>query len=669
MIQADTRPPSGVRLAVSQANMLACTQLPRCEYSFVPLHGAHPGPASSFLKLHVWNKSLQLRRHCDLFLMLDSDAWVGDVPLLHSLTNYLAARPGLHGAFSRDPLCKRNTFINAAVFLLRQSPHNLHLLTTIVPMLIARNRAMVRRWPYEQGFMSDAVHQHRNAYLIMKPDVLSTPRGMVVRHHWSWKEPSALRGRTYRLVPPVLPFAEPTLPDHTLCVERYLDSRPYPNLQDTSPYCAWPPTYVPLECKLRFQPSDDAWGHGPDGAFPTTEFQCAYPDRRQSVTSPPPPSPPPPPPPPARRVRTPARCPPLMNQKQWQARYHKRVVHNITAQIASGNRPPRPSYLLDGAVRAEHASPEGRWHADRHRFVRSVKAEVAKRHARPTVVLTICDASFSFSFAHWLRGVETVSGLVPAVVAFDEPAYDFFDGRGVPTLLYKPPLKDVPVQSRSCVEGACWHDPRLQDDLVMYAKIDATRLLVSAGLTVVFSESDIFIMRNLSRMVDPHPGYDAHFSSHRGDTNETNVGFFVVNPTAGSLSVLENLARWVASPAFEPCHDQKLFSFAWRGGIEMTLDARNRNESAGLLHCYCDLTTVATTKALMPPDGLRLRRIPVDDVAVPFAGLTTRLIPPPSVVNRTASAVHVWSSVVQPSLKTTRDSVARSWGLYENWDR
>ena len=62
MIQADTRPPSGVRLAVSQANMLACTQLPRCEYSFVPLHSAHPGPASSFLKLHVWNKSLQLRR-------------------------------------------------------------------------------------------------------------------------------------------------------------------------------------------------------------------------------------------------------------------------------------------------------------------------------------------------------------------------------------------------------------------------------------------------------------------------------------------------------------------------------------------------------------------------------------------------------------------------------
>ena len=96
---------------------------------------------------------------------------------------------------------------------------------------------------------------------------------------------------------------------------------------------------------------------------------------------------------------------------------HRGNVRNHTAAVKSGSRPPRPAYLLDDAVRAEHAGADGRWRHARHHFAQHAVKEVANRRAPRTVVLTVTDSSFNSTFDHWLRSVEVVSGLVPAVAA------------------------------------------------------------------------------------------------------------------------------------------------------------------------------------------------------------------------------------------------------------
>lgn len=40
------------------------------------------------------------------------------------------------------------------------------------------------KWPYDQFYISNFVHQHKDKFNIFVPDILNTPDGKVLRHNW-----------------------------------------------------------------------------------------------------------------------------------------------------------------------------------------------------------------------------------------------------------------------------------------------------------------------------------------------------------------------------------------------------------------------------------------------------------------------------------------------------
>lgn len=194
---------------------------------FVDLTNNNPASA----KIFFVNDLLKMcETKVKFIVFIDSDAWIQNPVHLHSIIQKLNENDNLHGAYSRDPYMKANTFINSGGFILKVNEFT----RNAYKEMLSEYKINIQdhmNWPYDQRSISTIIHKYRDFFLIFKPDIINTPNGKVIRHNW-WKNGKMYQD-LYDNLNPNIPYI---IPDK-LDIEGETDIAPYPNIVDDSSYC------------------------------------------------------------------------------------------------------------------------------------------------------------------------------------------------------------------------------------------------------------------------------------------------------------------------------------------------------------------------------------------------------------------------------------------------
>jgi hypothetical protein len=136
-----------------------------------------------FISNHTSNTSF--------LVFLDSDAWIQQPTQLHRLLLHLLEMPDIHGAFSRDPYIRKNTYINSGSFILKINDYTRAMYDSIYNSLLADPRfhhtyhnEEYFHFIYDQYYISNKIYECREHFLIFQPELLNTPVGTILRHNW-----------------------------------------------------------------------------------------------------------------------------------------------------------------------------------------------------------------------------------------------------------------------------------------------------------------------------------------------------------------------------------------------------------------------------------------------------------------------------------------------------
>jgi hypothetical protein len=177
-------------------------------------------------KIHMVDFFLKKTAY-DVFVFLDSDAWVQNGKWLHEIIKNLMQDENKHGCFSRDPYVKKNTFINSGSFIIKNNEYTKSMYSNIIRDLY-ENRTYHNVWPWDQYYISKYIFENRERFTIFVPDILNTPLGKVIRHNWlkNWKmyhDLSELKSLG----------KEHVIKDNTQYnIEEYYDHNVYPNVEE-----------------------------------------------------------------------------------------------------------------------------------------------------------------------------------------------------------------------------------------------------------------------------------------------------------------------------------------------------------------------------------------------------------------------------------------------------
>jgi hypothetical protein len=163
-------------------------------------------------------------------VFLDTDAWIRDVSRLRQLLNDMGGNGkygGKRGAFSRDPYIRKNTYVNSGSFILRVDASVMKMYEELVEK-IEKDPRFLREWPWDQVYVSEYVWEHRDEFLIFKPDVLNSGHGKILRHNWH-KTSRKIRDDLYFLCN----YPVEVRDDAEGVVESELDDGEFPNLAET----------------------------------------------------------------------------------------------------------------------------------------------------------------------------------------------------------------------------------------------------------------------------------------------------------------------------------------------------------------------------------------------------------------------------------------------------
>ena len=119
ILQTDNRPNLDYLQRTKEVNIMFCEVL-HYHYVFAEMDNntyteMHPATR----KIHMVDFFLKKTAY-DVFVFLDSDAWVQNGKWLHEIIKNLMQDENKHGCFSRDPYVKKNTFINSGSFILKK---------------------------------------------------------------------------------------------------------------------------------------------------------------------------------------------------------------------------------------------------------------------------------------------------------------------------------------------------------------------------------------------------------------------------------------------------------------------------------------------------------------------------------------------------------------------
>lgn len=142
-------------------------------------------------KIYVIQEYLLSNPDVNMVIFLDSDAWLNNPSHLHDLLTYLFESKDYHGAFSRDPYLKKNTYINSGSFIIKNNEFIRNMYNTIC-QFAERDKRFHHYYindeygPYifDQYYISQTVYENRSNLLIFHPEILNTPFGRILRHNW-----------------------------------------------------------------------------------------------------------------------------------------------------------------------------------------------------------------------------------------------------------------------------------------------------------------------------------------------------------------------------------------------------------------------------------------------------------------------------------------------------
>lgn len=160
----------------------------------------------------------------DILIFLDSDAWIFNPVMLEKLLNSFPLSK--QGIFSRDPYVKKNTYINSGSFIIRINEYTKNMYSFLEKKTRERPRL---GWPWDQVAISDYIFENKEDFIIYEPDILNTPIGLVLRHHWIKKFQTCK--------------CEEQSLHETFDLTEYIDKEPFPNTIENGegfPYFGFP---------------------------------------------------------------------------------------------------------------------------------------------------------------------------------------------------------------------------------------------------------------------------------------------------------------------------------------------------------------------------------------------------------------------------------------------
>lgn len=182
IVQTDNRIPSGyISLSLKTNKRIADTM--GWNHIFKPFNisdygSIHPATAKIWI---VYNILKGLPEN-DIIVFLDCDAWIQSPIDLQNIISKIIG-DNKHGAFSRDPYVIPNTYINSGSFIVR----NTKVIQSFYEECISKTASDKRHlnsWPFDQYYISNAVFEKKDLFIIFEPLVLNTPNGIVLRHNW-----------------------------------------------------------------------------------------------------------------------------------------------------------------------------------------------------------------------------------------------------------------------------------------------------------------------------------------------------------------------------------------------------------------------------------------------------------------------------------------------------
>jgi hypothetical protein len=185
VLQTDNRPSLNYLLETQKVNKKFCDIL-GYDYKFIYLDN-HYIVDNKTAKLYIVNNFLQNSNY-DVFVFLDSDAWIQNGYWLNDIINNLINNDEKHGCFSRDPYLKKNTFINSGSFILKINKFTKNFYNDLIINLEndIKNGFFNKYGWEDQYYISKYIFENKENFTIFVPDILNTPLGKVLRHNW-WK--------------------------------------------------------------------------------------------------------------------------------------------------------------------------------------------------------------------------------------------------------------------------------------------------------------------------------------------------------------------------------------------------------------------------------------------------------------------------------------------------
>lgn len=228
VLQADNRPTLDYLLKTREVNEICCSRM-GYEYVFKlvekNMYGNIPPEAN---KIHVLHEFLHKDEY-DIIVFLDSDAWIQNHNWLNDVISSVMKDEKKQGCYSRDPYWKGNTFINSGSFVLKVNDYTRKMYDIIRKDLNDHPRYQK---PYDQFYISNYIHEHKDDFVIFVPDVLNCPIGKVLRHNWPKNAKmyadldQLLRKKGDPSFIPNTPFVE----------EEYYDKEAFPNTTNGDTY-------------------------------------------------------------------------------------------------------------------------------------------------------------------------------------------------------------------------------------------------------------------------------------------------------------------------------------------------------------------------------------------------------------------------------------------------
>ena len=275
------------------------------------------------------------------------------------------------------------------------------------------------------------------------------------------------------------------------------------------------------------------------------------------------------------------------------------------------------------------------------RLVGQVKQQAADLAAtrngmKPAAVFGFSDYAYKDAFDNWINAARNVAFSVPCFAALDLRTADHFAAAGVPVVI----ALDSREESASQSSQAVAHQTQAPGEL--YLKTFMARLLLEAGLRIVFTEMDIFWLADPMLIEDRRVDVQALQQGY--SDGGLNFGFWIAQPTPGAIQLFERVHTFASSPAYFPCLDQFFYDYAVRGSDILHLCHRHTGGASRKANVTAAKEMLRSKGA---DGGPRWKHIPIQLLPHPYKWSGGRPNQPPyeTVALGNAIAVHLWRTV------------------------